>query len=72
MSFFSLFKPQLQFAPATDESTVFSSLNEAEAGADSEKWDLHEWIDPAELDAFWTQVIKDVQKDPDWYSFVED
>lgn len=25
-----------------------------------------------ELDAFWTGVLKDVKKDPDWFDFSED
>jgi hypothetical protein len=72
MSFLNIFKSGPQFAPATEDSTVFSALDATEVGTDSETWDLKEPIDPVALDAFWTQVIKDVQKDPEWYAFVED
>lgn len=72
MSLLNIFQPQkLQFEPAVDERRLFSAIDTSD-GADSEVWDLKEPIDPDALDAFWTAVIKDCQKDPEWFSFVED
>ena len=43
-----------------------------DALGDKEIWNLKEPIDPIALDAFWTAVVKDIQSDPEWFSFVED
>ena len=35
-------------------------------------WTLEERPDPGKLEAFWDQVVEDVQNDPEWSTFAED
>jgi len=37
-----------------------------------EEIDLKEQIDEKELQSYWEEVVKDLEKDPDWFTFADE
>lgn len=59
----------LQFQPidpASDEDEI------PEAHQVKQEISLDEQIDEEELETFWTKVVDDIQKDPEWFTFSDE
>lgn len=59
----------MQLSPVTDDSDELTQAVSADPVDHDDNWELTDGPDEAELDAFWTNVEKDIQKDPSWFTF---
>jgi len=50
----------------TDDDIPFSN------DVQDEEIDLKEQIDEKELENYWEEVAKDLEKDPDWFTFADE
>ena len=50
----------------TDDDAPFSN------GIQDEEIDLKEQLDEKELENYWEEVVEDLEKDPDWFTFADE
>lgn len=51
-----------------EDDELIQSINDDHKGAD-DIWELQNELDIQGIDSFWNGVKKDLEKDPNWYSF---
>lgn len=64
----SIFHRKIQFAQV---DPLANGLDEEIAAEQREAQAIHSFDDTAaeDLDAFWNKVVRDIEKDPDWFDF---
>ncbi len=67
----SIFRHKIQFSKV---DPLANGLAEEIAAEQREAEAIHSFEDTSaeELDRFWTGVVKDIKKDPDWFDFSEE
>ena len=59
----------MQLSPVADDDDELTQAVSTDPVDHDDNWELTDRPDEAELDAFWTNVEKDIRKDPSWFTF---
>lgn len=51
---------EMAFSPVTEDTDELSQIIKSDPLAHDDHWDLHEPVDAAKLDAFWTDAVKEL------------
>jgi hypothetical protein len=62
----------LQLQPVDPDHDDDSHVSDFDDYQKDETISLKEDINPAELEAEWTDIVDDLEKDPNWFSFDDD
>jgi hypothetical protein len=65
----SLAGGSMQLSPVPSDDDELTKAIESDSATGDNTWELNERPDVNDLTAFWSEVVEDVSKDPNWFRF---